>query len=57
MALAAERGLGLYSIAPYFTGKPPRPGLLLGYASLPPADIEAAMRLFGQCLNEIGRQR
>ncbi|HOV57420.1 MAG TPA: PLP-dependent aminotransferase family protein [Rhodanobacteraceae bacterium] len=57
VALAAERGLGLYSIAPYFTGKPPRPGLLLGYASLPPADIEAAMRLFGQCLNEIGRQR
>jgi uncharacterized membrane protein len=28
-------------------------GLLLGYASLPPADIEAAMKLFGQCLREL----
>lgn len=53
VALAAERGLALYTIAPYFVGKPPRPGLLLGYASLPPADIEAAMKLFGQCLREL----
>ncbi|MEO8670987.1 MAG: PLP-dependent aminotransferase family protein [Tahibacter sp.] len=50
IAAAAERGLGLYSIAPYFLGTPLREGLLLGYASLPPADIEAAMRVFGECL-------
>jgi GntR family transcriptional regulator/MocR family aminotransferase len=33
---------------------PPRPGLVLGYAGLPTADIEAAMRLFGRCLRELG---
>ena len=32
-------------------------GLLLGYASLPPADIEAAMKLFGACLAELGLGR
>lgn len=51
---AAQRGLGLYSIAPYYLSKPDRQGLLLGYASLPPADIEAAMRLFGRCLVDFG---
>jgi hypothetical protein len=24
--------------------------LLLGYADLPPADLDAAMRIFGECL-------
>ncbi len=47
---ARERGLGLYSIAPYCLHKPSRPGLLLGYADLPSADLETAMRLFGECL-------
>jgi len=54
VARARERGLGLYTIAPYCLKAPPRPGLVLGYAGLPPADIEAAMRLFGKCLAEIG---
>ncbi len=53
-AHARERGLGLYTIAPYALQAPPRPGLLLGYAGLPPADIEAALRLFGRCLRESG---
>ncbi|MDC8014893.1 PLP-dependent aminotransferase family protein [Tahibacter soli] len=57
IALAAERGLGLYSIEPYFLGRAPREGLLLGYASLPPADIEAAMRVFGACLADLGLSR
>jgi GntR family transcriptional regulator/MocR family aminotransferase len=57
IALAAERGLGLYAIEPYFLGQPSRNGLLLGYASLPPADIEAAMKLFGACLAELGLGR
>ena len=51
---ARSRGLGLYAIAPYCLKPPPRPGLVLGYASLPPQDIEAAMKLFGKCLAELG---
>ncbi|MGA9341633.1 MAG: PLP-dependent aminotransferase family protein [Rhodanobacteraceae bacterium] len=51
---ARERGLGLYPVTPYCFRAPARPGLLLGYASLPPADIEAAMRLLGRCLREVG---
>jgi GntR family transcriptional regulator/MocR family aminotransferase len=54
VAHARTRGLGLYTVAPYFLKPPPRPGLVLGYAGLPPADIEAAMRLLGRCLREIG---
>lgn len=53
VAQARERGLGLYTIAPYCLKTPPRPGLVLGYAGLPPADIDAAMRLFGKCLREL----
>jgi GntR family transcriptional regulator/MocR family aminotransferase len=51
---AKTRGLGLYAIAPYCLKPPPRPGLVFGYAGLPPADIDAAMRLFGKCLAELG---
>jgi len=47
---AAARGLGLYLIAPYFLENVPRPGVLLGFADLPAADLEAAMRIFGECL-------
>src|SRR6185437_4519327 len=49
---ARERGLGLYLIEPYFLKASPRPGLLLGYADLPPADLQAAMRIFADCLRE-----
>ena len=51
---ARARGLGLYAIAPYCLKPPPRPGLVLGYAGLPPQDIEAAMKLFGKCVKELG---
>jgi GntR family transcriptional regulator/MocR family aminotransferase len=54
VAHARTRGLGLYTVAPYFLKPPPRPGLVLGYAGLPPADIDAAMRLLGRCLRECG---
>ncbi len=54
VAHARSRGLGLYTVAPYCLKPPPRPGLVLGYAGLPPADIEAAMNLFGKCLREAG---
>ncbi len=53
-AHARARGLGLYTVAPYALSAALRPGLLLGYAALPPADIEAAMRLLGRCLRETG---
>ena len=54
VAHARERGLGLYTISPYCLKLPPRPGLVLGYAGLPTADIDAAMKLFGKCLQETG---
>ncbi|HSC09797.1 MAG TPA: PLP-dependent aminotransferase family protein, partial [Rhodanobacteraceae bacterium] len=50
---ARDRGLGVYSIAPYYMKPSARPGLILGYADLPPADLEAAMRLFGECLRDV----
>lgn len=40
---AAHRGVGLYSIAPYFLEPPKRAGLLMGYASLEPEEIEAGV--------------
>ncbi|MGH6912220.1 MAG: PLP-dependent aminotransferase family protein [Geminicoccales bacterium] len=49
---ARRYGLGLYSIAPHYMKPPARQGLLLGYAALPVAEIEEAMRLFGRCLDE-----
>ncbi|MGH8495080.1 MAG: hypothetical protein ACREVN_03020 [Gammaproteobacteria bacterium] len=45
--------LGLYSIAPHYSKPPARQGSLLGCAALPVDDIEAAMQLFGRCLDEI----
>lgn len=51
---ARDRGLGLYTVAPYALQAPLRPGLLLGYAALPPADIEIALRLLGRCMRETG---
>lgn len=53
-AHARDGGLGLYTVAPYSFRTSARPGLLLGYAGLPPADIEAAMRMLGRCLRETG---
>lgn len=53
VAHARDRGLGLYTLAPYYLKPPSRPGLLLGFAGLPPADVEAAMRLLGKCLREM----
>jgi GntR family transcriptional regulator/MocR family aminotransferase len=57
VAHARTRGLGLYTVAPYCLKPPPRPGLVLGYAGLPPADIEAAMALLGRCLADTGLRR
>jgi len=50
---ARGRGLGLYPISPYYLKPQARQGLLLGYADLPPADLDAAMRIFGECLRGV----
>ena len=50
-------GLGLYPIEPHYIDKPSRPGLLLGYAGLSAEDIAVAMRLFGECLANLGKAR
>jgi GntR family transcriptional regulator / MocR family aminotransferase len=44
IARARSAGVGLYSVAPFHSSPPPRPGLLFGYASLTEADIRAAIR-------------
>ena len=51
VARARERGLGLYLVAPYCLRPLPQPGLLLGYADLPAADLQAAMKILAECLH------
>jgi GntR family transcriptional regulator/MocR family aminotransferase len=47
---AAERGVGVYPVAPYFATPPPRAGLLLGYASVDEDAIgEGIARLAEAC--------
>lgn len=41
---AAENGVGVYSAAPYYLKPPPYVELLLGYASLTPAQIKTGIR-------------
>jgi GntR family transcriptional regulator/MocR family aminotransferase len=40
---AAERGVGIYSISPYYAERPRTAGLLMGYAALTPADIRVGV--------------
>jgi GntR family transcriptional regulator/MocR family aminotransferase len=49
---AAARGLGLYPIHPYYRKRPPRPGLMLGFAGLSPGQLTNAMALLGECIRE-----
>ena len=44
IARARAAGVGLYSVAPFYTSPPPRAGLLFGYASLTEAAIRAGIR-------------
>ena len=53
---AAEEGIGLYSIAPYFLEAPPRAGLLMGYASLEPDEIQQGVARLGRVLGELTRR-
>jgi GntR family transcriptional regulator/MocR family aminotransferase len=54
---ARARGLGLFSIRRHYQHPPQTPGLLLGFASLPPAELEIAVRLLAECLAEIDSTR
>jgi GntR family transcriptional regulator/MocR family aminotransferase len=49
---AATRGLGLYPIHPYYRKRPPKPGLMLGFAGLSPGQLTNAMALLGECVRE-----
>lgn len=46
---ARQRGLGLYSLAPFYAG-PPRDGLLLGYAGIDTLDLEPSLDILRQLL-------
>jgi GntR family transcriptional regulator/MocR family aminotransferase len=47
--LAAEAGVGIYPLTPYFLKKP-RPGLTFGYSAISPDDIRRGIRKLGQIL-------
>ena len=47
---AAKRGVGIYSVAPYYLRPPRRGGLLLGYASMPEEDIREGIRSLAEVL-------
>jgi DNA-binding transcriptional MocR family regulator len=39
-----QLGVGVYSVAPFYSTSPPHAGLLLGYASLTEKDITEGIR-------------
>jgi GntR family transcriptional regulator/MocR family aminotransferase len=51
--VATSRGLGLHAVEHHYTCKPPRPGLLMGFASLAVPQINAATAMLGECLAEV----
>jgi GntR family transcriptional regulator/MocR family aminotransferase len=53
IALAEQRGVGVYPIAPYYSRPLERAGLLLGYSGLTPGDLAEATRRLGAVLREI----
>ncbi len=52
IAMARRQGLGLHPVSPCYREPPAQVGLLLGFASLFPRQIEAATRLLGEVLHE-----
>jgi GntR family transcriptional regulator / MocR family aminotransferase len=55
VAHALEQGLGIYPIHPFYQSPPPRPGLILGFAGLSPAQLHTAAALLAGCLNKCRR--
>ncbi len=48
---AAEQGVGIYPVTPFFREPPPRAGLLLGFASLQEKEIEEGIQRLARLLN------
>jgi GntR family transcriptional regulator/MocR family aminotransferase len=53
IASARLQGLGLHPIHPYYRAPPPQLGLLLGFASMFPRQIEVATKILGDCLRAL----
>jgi GntR family transcriptional regulator/MocR family aminotransferase len=52
IARAAEAGIGIYPLAPYYVRRPPPAGgLILGYAALSERDIRAGVRVFAEVVS------
>lgn len=47
---AAERGVGVYGISPYFLKRPSRTGILLGYSRMKETEIREGIRRLGEVL-------
>jgi len=47
---AAERGVGIYSVLPYYAEAPKKAGFLLGYASLTERDIREGVKRLAQAI-------
>lgn len=50
IAAAARRDVGIYGIGGYFLKRAPRPGIMLGYPRLRPADIREGVRRLAKVL-------
>lgn len=50
---AEQLGVGVYSVAPFYSVPPPQAGLLLGYASLPEKDITEGIRRLASVVRAI----
>jgi len=53
--LATSRGLGLHPVKDHYARPPRSPGLLMGFAALSVAQINAATEMLGECLAEVVR--
>jgi GntR family transcriptional regulator / MocR family aminotransferase len=54
---AARQGLGLHPIHPFYERRPPKPGLMLGYAGLQPDAIRTATMILGQIIRDVVPRR
>ena len=53
---AADRGVGIYPVAPYYATPPDRAGLLLGYAGLTEREIRDGIRVLARVVSQRGRR-
>jgi GntR family transcriptional regulator/MocR family aminotransferase len=51
---AAEEGVGVYPVTPFFLTPPSRAGLILGYASMTPAQIRSGIERLARVLRSMG---